>query len=188
MSSKPSEDRLILLDACCLISLFATGRIEAVLDVLPHRFATSELVADGEVLAIGGAQAPDGSTERVPVSPRTLEASGRLAILPIASEREQTEFVRFAFHLDDGEASACALAVVHGGAVATDDRKALRILGQAGIQTLQTPELLFEWAQRSQASEDDIRRALTDVRDRARFYPRADAPVFGWWESFFKRP
>jgi hypothetical protein len=185
---EPPESGLLFLDACCLIDLFATGHIAAVLEVLPPRFATSELVADREVLAIDGAPAPEGSEERIRVSPRSLETSGQLAILPLASEREQAEFVRFAGDLDDGEASVCALAVVHGGGVATDDRKALRILGQAELQdpVLQTPELLFDWAQRSRASEDEIREALTRVRDRARFYPRADAPCFGWWESFFR--
>lgn len=177
---------LLFLDACCLINLFGSGHIEDVLEILPYRFATSELVADHEVLTIRGATEPDGSTERVVLSPRNIEAAGRLSIHPIASEREKREFVRFAADLDDGEASVCALAVVHGGGVATDDRKALRILGGPDVQVpvVQTPELLYGWAEQSKAPEAKVREALHAVRDRASFYPRKDAPCFEWWEGF----
>ncbi len=176
---------LLFLDACCLINLFGSGRIEDVLDLLPYRFATSELVADREVLTIRGAEAPDGPAGRVVLAPRDLEASGRLSIHPIASEQEKREYVRFAADLDDGEASVCALAVVHGGGVATDDRKALRILDRVEEQVpvLQTPELLFKWARQSNAPEAKVRDALEAVRNRASFYPRKDAPCFHWWES-----
>ena len=182
----PTEGGLLLLDACCLINLFATGHIEDVLETLPYRLATSELVADTEVLTIRGEEQPDGSTERVILSPRRLETSGHLSILAIASEVEVDAFVRFAADLDDGEASVSALAVVHGGGVATDDRKALRILSRAQVPVVQTPELLFAWAQRSQALESVVRDALRAVRVRARFYPRKVAPCFHWWEDLFK--
>lgn len=187
VSFKPREGSLVFLDACCLINLFATGRVEEILEVLPYRFATSELVADEEVLAIRGATAPEGGLEREIVTPRRLSTPDLIAILPIASEREQAELVRFAADLDDGEASVCALAVVHGGAVATDDRKALRMLDQKerAVPVLQTPELLQEWAG-SGVADVAVREALTGVRVRGRFYPRGDAPAFAWWESFFK--
>lgn len=176
---------LLLLDACCLINLFGSGRIEDVLEALPYRLATSELVADTEVLTIRGAADPGGSAERENLSPRSLAASDHISILQIVNEREVDQYVRFAADLDDGEASVCALAVVHDGAVATDDRKALRILSAAGIPAVQTPELLFTWAQRAQIGETEIRVALREIRGRARFYPRKDAPCFQWWESLF---
>ena len=107
MPRETPKGGLLLLDACCLINLFASGRIEDVLGLLPYRFATSELVADREALSIRGA-AEGGETERIALAPRDLERSGRLAVLPVASEREQAQFVRFAAKLDDGEASVCA--------------------------------------------------------------------------------
>ena len=185
MPRETPKGGLLLLDACCLINLFASGRIEDVLGLLPYRFATSELVADREALSIRGA-AEGGETERIALAPRDLERSGRLAVLPVTSEREQSEFVRFAAELDDGEASVCALAVVHGGGVATDDRKALRTLDRVGnevatLWTVQTPELLHEWARRSRASTAEIREALRAVVDRGRFSPRAEAPRYAWW-------
>lgn len=186
MPVRSPEGGLLLLDACCLINLFASGRIEDVLGLLPYRFATSELVADREALSIRGAAQAGATPERVALAPRDLERSGHLDVLPVASEEELTEFVRFAAELDDGEASVCALAVVHGGGVATDDRKALRILGRVGSEvpalwTVQTPELLYQWARRSRASAAEVREALRAVVDRGRFSPRAEAPRYAWW-------
>lgn len=190
MSARIPEGGLLLLDACCLINLFASGRMEAVLGLLPYRFGTSELVADREVLSIRGAPATDDEPERIALAPRDLEGLG-FAVLPVASEEEQAEFVRFAAELDDGEASVCALAMVHGGGVATDDRKALRILGRFGnevstLWTIQTPELLFQWAQRSGASAAEIREVLRMVADRGSFYPRPGAPRYDWWEQYLR--
>lgn len=186
MPERTPEGGLLLLDACCLINLFASGRIEAILGLLPHRFATSELVAEREALSIRGAPQPAGEPERITLAPRDLERSGWLAVLPVASEREQSEFVRFAAELDDGEASVCALAVVHGGGVATDDRKALRIIGRVGSEvpslwTVQTPGLLYQWARRSRASAAEVREVLRAVVDRGRFSPRPEAPRYAWW-------
>jgi len=181
-----TEGDLLLLDACCLINLFATGHIEAILETLPYRLATSELVADTEVLTIRGEEHPDGSTNRVRLSPRSLETSGHLTILAIASEVEVDAFIRFTADLDDGEASVTALAVAHGGGVATDDRKALRALSRTQVPVVQTPELLFAWAQRSRTAEAEVKKALREIRGRARFYPRKVAPCFHWWDGLFK--
>lgn len=187
MPKKPSEGALLLLDACCLINLFATGRIEEILRCLPWRFATSQLVATREVLAIRRSAEAGEPLEREVISLVQLERSGSLTFLDFSTEEEKIEFIRFAMELDDGEASICALAVTRGAGVATDDRKALRILDQVAPQVpvAQTPEILYEWAHLSQAREGEIGDVLKAVRDRARFYPRRDAPRFDWWESFF---
>ncbi len=185
MSQRPDEGALVFLDACCVINLFATGRIEEILRLLPYRFAVSQLVADEEVLSIRGAADSTEHSEREAVSPRELESPGCLTIFDVATPEERAEFARFAVDLDDGEASSCALAIVHGGGVATDDRKALRVLEHSAAQvtTLQTPQLLHEWARRSGASAVQIREVLLSVRDRARFYPRSAAPHFSWWDN-----
>ena len=189
MSRRPAEGALVLLDACCVINLFATGRVEEMLRVLPYRFAVSQLVAEEEVLSIRSDPGSPEQPNRTPVSPRELESTGYLEIMDVATPEERTEFARFALDLDDGEASICALAVIHGGGVATDDRKALRILevSAAQVKTLQTPELLYEWARRSVAPPKEVRQVLLAIRDRARFYPRRAAPHFSWWQGFFKK-
>lgn len=175
MPKEDADASLLLLDTCCLINLFATGRLEEILSVLPYDLATSRFVAVNEVLSIA---ATDPAASR-------LEDFENLALLEMVSEGEMADFVRFAAELDDGEASICALAVSRKAIVATDDRKAIRVLNRAHpwVPIVQTPELLYEWAHLSKPSKRDVMDVLGAVRTRARFYPRADAPRFEWWAA-----
>jgi hypothetical protein len=181
------EAGLLLLDACCLLNLCATGRTQEIVACLPYRCATSRFVATREILSLVLGGEGDEPPQREVISPNWLESIENLGILDLQSDEEISQFVRFAMELDDGEASVCALALTRGGGVATDDRKALRILAHAApsVPTLQTPELLHEWAQRLKVPENEISAALHRVQRRGRFYPRRDAPKFDWWEGFF---
>jgi len=177
---------LLLLDACCLINLLVTGRCEEILTHLAYRPATSRLIAEKEILSVSVSTASEGDRAREIISPARLESSEKLVLLELSGESALADFIRFAAELDDGEASICALAMAQGASVATDDRKALRLLSRVApqIPTVQTPELLYDWAHRSRAPEREIVTVLRAVRDRARFHPRRDAPRFDWWASF----
>jgi hypothetical protein len=190
MSRRSTEGRLLLLDACCLINLLATDRMEEILKILPFRFATSRLVATREVLAIASETDEGGPIEREVIPPKALEDFESLDLLDLASEQELTDFVRFAADLDDGEASVCALALSRGGGVATDDRKALGLLGRESPQvlTVQTPELLHEWARLSKTPKPEVGLVLRSIERRARFRPRRGAPRFEWWSAILSTP
>jgi hypothetical protein len=187
----PPEGSRVLLDACCLINLLATDRHEEILRILPWACATSRLILSREILFLARGAAPGALLEQEIIPPERLEGLDHLTILEVSSHRVSIELRRFAAEeVDDGEASICALAVVHGGAVATDDRRALRVLSRIAprVPILQTPELLYEWARLSRASKFEIADALRLVQHRARFLPSRKAPRFEWWESFFSRP
>jgi hypothetical protein len=187
MPPKNPEHPVLVLDACCIINLFATGLVEEILASFPYRLATSRLVATREVLSIARLTAPpDGPLEREVIAPARLENMENLAVLDLVTDAERADFVRFTAEIDDGEASVCALAVAHQGGVATDDRRALRVLGQMSprVPTMQTSELLHHWARVARAPESTVRDVLRAVRLRARFYPRRDAPRFEWWDRY----
>jgi hypothetical protein len=186
MNRKGPEGKLLFLDACCLINLLATSRMEKILGILPFLFATSRLVATKEALAIARDTEEDTPIEREVIPPVKLENSENLRILDLSTDQELEGFVRFAADLDDGEASVCALALARGGGVAIDDRKALSILNREvpKVLTVQTPELLHDWALLSKAPMSEVSRALRSIEKRARFHPRRGAPWFEWWHSF----
>jgi len=186
MYRQGSEGKLLFLDACCLINLLATSRMEEILGVLPFRFATSRFVATQEVLAIARDAGEDMPLEREVIPAAILENSEHLTLLDLSTEQELADFVRFAADLDDGEASVCALALAHDGGIATDDRKALSVLSRETPQilTVQTSELLHNWALLSSAPRSEISRVLRSIEGRARFHPRRGAPRFEWWNSF----
>jgi predicted nucleic acid-binding protein len=122
--------------------------------------------------------------ERETLAPSYLESVEALRIIDFSNEADLARFIQFAAELDDGEASVCALAVTHGGAVATDDRKTLRLLERKHpqVSVVQTPELLYEWAELEGLRDQEISKVLRSVYRRGRFYPRRDAPQFDWWE------
>ena len=140
----------------------------------------SRYIVDREVLRIRAEPEAPAVPE---LKASDLVSAGILEVRDLSSPRELEELVRFAGAVDDGEASVCALAVVHGGAVATDDRKVLRLLREEdlGIEVLQTPELLHEWSVRASKSDAEVGRVLRSIEVKARFIPRRDAPYFDWW-------
>lgn len=185
MGVGPKGGSRVYLDACCIINLFATGRIEEILAALPFHFSVSRYIADHEVLRIstGGA----GQPSRL-LSLSELAEVGLLTIEDVRSESELAQYVRFAAVLDDGEASVCALAMTHHGTLATDDRKALRVIRQCAtpLPSLETPELLYRWSRVNEVPEEEVRRVLSGVRERARFVPRRAAPHYEWWMAHLR--
>lgn len=190
---------LVLLDACCLINLFATGHAEEILEALSHRFAVARYVLEAEMLEIG-AEGDDADSPaeagRVSLHPRLAELveRGILERLDVATEEEKTELVRFAAELDDGEAHTCALALVRGARVATDDKKAIRVVrvawrsrGQEEEPVLRTSDLLFSWAQARGIGETYLVRIVRIVARRASFFPPRDDPHFERWMELLQR-
>ena len=180
---------LILLDACCLLNLHATGRLEEILATLQGRFAVAERVAAEALYTRRGGSGDDADeTDSIDIHP--LITLGLLEVLSVETPDEAACYVSFAAELDDGEAMTCALALHRGAIVATDDRKALRLLATQAppIRTRSTAQLLKEWADGAQVSSAELRTILTDVRQRARFAPGRHDPLHAWWEATLQLP
>lgn len=175
---------LVPLDACCLLNLCATRRLEDILQALPFRAAaTDRAAAEVRYLRRGGSGADADERDLVDLQP--LLAAGLLTILHLETEQEAARFVQLAAELDDGEAMTFALAIERGLTVATDDRKALRLLARVAphLQAHTTAGLLQRWAALRQVSPSEQRQTLLDVQERARFAPNRDDPLQEWWET-----
>jgi len=195
MPKSPARESLVFLDACCLINLFGCGRAEVILRALPYRFAVARYVAEEEVLEIGSDEAePDAASEargRTVLSPLldSLIDQRVLTSIAVTTPDEQRELIRFAVDLDDGEARTCALAVTRKALVATDDKKAIRVLraavrdeaGSADDPCLRTSELLFEWAEREEVPEADLVQIVWSIARNATFLPPKNDPHFDRW-------
>lgn len=194
-SVREPQGGLVLLDACCLINLFASGSAEEILRALPYRWAVARYVLEEEILEIEAEDdAPDEPTAtdvgRLPLRPTLvgLIERGVLAKLELGSREEEAELVRFAAELDDGEAHTCALAITRQGRVATDDKKAIRVLraawserGHDGDPVLRTSDLLFSWANARQIARRDLVRIVRAIARRASYFPPKTDPRFERW-------
>jgi predicted nucleic acid-binding protein len=160
----------IILDACCLINLCETGRMSDILASLRIPVFVADYVKDTEVL-------------RCDLQP--FIDHGLLSVASPETEIEELTYVNFAVSLDDGEAITGALALHRGWAIGTDERKARKVFAVAAphLQLLSTPELIKYWVDVINPSLKELRDALRDVGDRARYQPDVQHPLYKWWQE-----
>ena len=101
-----------------------------------------------------------------------------------ADANEQGLFVHYAAQFrSDGEAMCLAIAEARGWSVATDDRKAIRVAGQAGLAVASCPELIKTWADATRPDADLLVQVLTDIQTLAQFRPNSATPESSWWHK-----
>ncbi len=111
-----------------------------------------------------------------------LLAAGLLAPCRPDDPHEQSRFVHYAtMFRSDGEAMCLALAESRGWAVATDDRKAIRIGGQAGLTVISCPQILKAWSDATHPDRAFLVEALVSIQTLAKFVPHPSMPEAAWW-------
>ncbi len=179
------ENDNLVLDACCAINLYATGRIAEILESLPLAVHVAEYVKDREALTVYAttedAASPDRRKEKIDFEP--LLEKGILRCAALDRENEADLFVRLAGSIDDGEAHTGAIAISRGWSVATDDGKAIKVLTKAcpRIRIVQTPEIILFWAEAARAGKESVRETLLNIELRAHFWPSKANALRKWW-------
>ena len=113
--------------------------------------------------------------------------AGHITVCELKGQGELDSFVHFAQQLDDGEASALALARSRGWAVATDDKKARRIAGEEGIRVISTSELIRSWVESQGMNASQIGERLRRIHRFGRFRPRRTDSSFATRPSVSQR-
>ena len=172
---------LLLQDTCVLINLLGSGKFEDIVQKVGRPFAVSA-TAVREALYLRN---PD-SGEREAIDLQTHIVSGRIQILDIQDERELTRYVAYATELDDGEAMSLALAECRGISLATDDRKARRLIADQSlyIDLWSTVDILKVWAEAGNVSAAQMHVTLEQISRRARYRPKETHPDWDWWTRF----
>jgi hypothetical protein len=179
-----SHDGLIL-DACCVINLYASGEMSDILQALSTSVAVAAYVKDKEATRI--LCEPDGTSvrkyEQIDLQP--FIDHGLLVIVSPDNEAEDTTYVNFAVDLDDGEAITGAIAFHRNWSIASDDRKAIAFLSRNApyVQIVTTPEILQFWVSTANPHPDIVRRALRNIRTRARYEPDRGHTLYDWWQD-----
>jgi predicted nucleic acid-binding protein len=170
----------VLLDACCLLNLWSSGRPIDILQAMPHIWRVCTAVA-GETLFVD--KMVDGSRKRVRIDLQPWFDIKLLQRCQPEGANEIEAFVHFAASLDDGEAMCLALAKCRSWAVATDERKARRIAVADKLALLDTVQLVKGWADGTDASAAEIAEVIRNVSTLGRFVPRTDVIHSQWWRS-----
>jgi hypothetical protein len=101
----------LILDANCVINLYASGQMGAILAAIPHSVTVATYVAEKEVLWIRGAADVDGRPSKEPILLQPFIDQGLLQLVTIDSDAEAEIFVTFASMIrGQGEAITGAIA------------------------------------------------------------------------------
>jgi predicted nucleic acid-binding protein len=171
----------VVVDACCMINLYAAGDLRNRLSLLGCRWYVPTVVV-AEALYVHVKQA-DGAVEKVPIDLQLLVDDGTLLSCTTESAGELELYVDLATRIDDGEAMALAIAKSRGWTLSTDDRKARRIADGLSVSVLTTPDLIKRWADSAIVSCDELRDTLRLIEDRASFFPAVSHPLHAWWRE-----
>jgi hypothetical protein len=178
--TRPSQR--ILIDACCLIDLLASGEMEAILRALGHTWYLPDAVRAEVRFVRQDDPVRPGAFLNVPVDLTPHISSGLLSLCQPDNSEEQARFVHYAtLFRSDSEAMCLAPAECRGWLVATDDRKAIRIAQQAGLTMHSCPELVKAWADASRPNTASVVRVLTNIQRLAKFSPTSTMPESAWW-------
>ena len=177
--------RSLLLDASCLLNLYATGRLREIAAALPYHLAVADYVLEQEALYTWVAD-PDGThVQREPVDLSPLVGEGLIRVMRLEHPDEELAFVDLAASIDEGEAVTGAIAFRRGCAVATDDRKARRVIRERvpAASLVSTLELLELWARESSVSQAELQAAMMSMQTGASYVPGPRDPRHGWWRQ-----
>lgn len=181
------EAPITLLDACAVVSLYATRQMVEILRVVEGKVAVADLVAMEAQFVLRGGNGDD-ARERDPIDLGPLIDDGVLSVLSAGVEEELLTFIDLtqAFSRQgrggQGEAMTAALAIHRQCIVVTDDRKATRILNEHGVLLRTTLDLIKAWADQEAIGADVLGVALLDLRDRGTYEPPRSHPLREWWE------
>jgi predicted nucleic acid-binding protein len=169
---------IVIQDACVLINLLASGRFEDIASGCGLRFAIASVVAQ-ETMYLHNAD----FVEREMIDLKPLVEKGILETLTAESENEKLRYIELALNLDDGEAESIAIAEARNFGLATDDRKARKLIQREGlkIKLWSTCSLLQHWQSKCSISDRDLKNALKNIFKRAKYCPKLGQPDFGWW-------
>jgi hypothetical protein len=171
-----------VIDACCLIDLLASGQAKAILRAAGCAWHLPDAVQDEVKYLRQYDPAQAGAFLNVPADLSPHLALGLLTPCQLDDPQEQARFVHYAtIFRSDGEAMCLALAESRGWAVATDDRKAIGVAGQAGLTVISCPQLVKAWADATRPDPAVLAGVLTDIQTLAKFVPNPSMTEAAWW-------
>ena len=175
----------LIIDACVLLNLLATNLIKEILEVASQKSLVCTLVK-AESLYLRKENDP---TELEQIELQPLFDAGILHLCQTESDEEDQLFVNLAAKLDDGEAMSLAIALNRRWHLSTDDKKARRIFVENSDDEqllIGTSDLVKEWADSKSISNDDLKRILQQIEQKARFRPSLSDRNYQWWNDTVK--
>lgn len=164
----------LILDACCILNLCASGEFLRILKSLPAEIVVTTIVQEQELITL----------QHFPDFELAIQ-QGLLKVVDFASEEEKESFVNYTAIVDDGEAATFAIAVHRNWAIATDDKKAIAFIKQESpnIQIFSTSEIIKHWSDSENINNSVLKTVLNDIRINGHYVPPKNDLLRNWWQS-----
>jgi predicted nucleic acid-binding protein len=200
----------VVLDACCVINLYAAGKILTTSSSRPKSHPRRKTARPGSASRATEPTLdfklhlpakvkeearyilqPDKDDEsklvKIEIDLAPIIHAGFLNECELEGEEETAQFVQMAARLDDGEAVCFAIARIRRWLLATDERLTERLAKQYGVSIITTPELVKHWADKTRASEEEVAGVLWNIQTYAHYFPRKSLPMHSWWMDLVKK-
>lgn len=186
-SSDVFSCRGIVLNACCLMNLYATGRVGEILQSLPVPVTIATYLYEREKLTIYSEAAHDDRPLSEPIDLLPLLHVGVLRVTTLSSSEEWASLCDFAAAFKvDGEAYTAALAVHRQWAVGVDDPATISLFRRYAhqIPLWSTPIFVQQWIEKLSPSPYEIAQVIRDMWRKACYLPPASHPCYAWWKEY----
>jgi predicted nucleic acid-binding protein len=171
----------VVVDTCCLINLYASQRLRAIVAAsMEQAIVPKPVVEECLYIRQPSEENPDHLVPMT-VNLHPLIDDGLLLLTELAGEAELSQFVQLAALIDDCEAACLAIAALRGLALATDDKRAIHIATDLGVSIVTTPQLLKNWAQHASPAQNEVTNTILCIERYGRFRPHAPCPHAQWW-------
>lgn len=188
MSDFPFLYEGIILDACCIINLYASGYMKHILESIPKSIAIAAYVRDVETQRIYSGPVENVTRETALINLQPFIDEGLLHVVSPENDAEENTVVNFSATaaLDSGEAITAAIAMHRQWSLVTDDKGAIsffmREIPQLHMMT--TLDLLKYWIDTTCQQLTTVNMALENIRIRARYKPHFKHHLYSWWELY----
>ncbi len=181
-----NQRNYLIIDACVILNLIATGMIEQILSVIAQNSMICVLVKNESLYL----RKEDEINDTEPIDIEGLITQELIQVCDCETVAEQQLFVNFAAVLDDGEAMSLAIALSRNWHLATDDKKARRIFSENAQNDkllVSTSDLIKEWAENENIGDLAIKPILLKVERKASFRPPRSDPNLQWWNDILSK-
>lgn len=177
----------VILDACGILNLYASGHFVPILKALRHEWYLPTAV---ERESHKYRQPDPGDPEKLIVQPIDLLPAiqdGILTRCDCESDEESELYVELASRIgDDGESMGLAIAKYRGWSVLTDDKKARGLAKELGVTVLATTEVMKQWSKAVKPSAVELCAVLQAIERFANYTPGRGAENYDWWTASIK--
>ena len=177
----------VILDACGIVNLYASGQFVPILTALPNDWFIPAAV---EKESQRYRQPDPEDPEKLIVKPIDLLPAihaGVLVRCDCETEQETELYVQLAARIgDDGESMGLAIAKCRGWSALTDDKKARKIADELGVAVVGTTQIMKQWFEIVKPSEAELCGVLEAIERFANYTPARGAVNFDWWVASIK--